>query len=131
MRASTVLGLAFAIVAIAFAADAQQAPAQHDPLAGMDPSGRIPKVDLPEDFSHPERWRYIPEGRIKPGNVFERFLVSSFVAPQIFYEKDIGAGGGIALTDIDFRNDRRREFLGAFAGKRALRPSQALKTKPS
>jgi hypothetical protein len=114
MRASTVLGLAFVIVAIAFAADAQQAPAQHDPLAGMDPSGRIPKVDLPEDLSHPERWRYIPEGRIKPGNVFERFLVSSFVAPQIFYEKDIGAGGGIALTDIDFRNDRRREFLGAF-----------------
>jgi len=80
----------------------------------MEPSGRIPKVPLPDDLPNPERWRYLPEGRIKPGNVFERFLVSSFIAPQFFYEQDIGAGAGIALTDIDFRNERRREFLGAF-----------------
>ena len=33
----------------------------------MDPSGRIPKVPLPEDLPNPERWRYIPEGRIMPG----------------------------------------------------------------
>jgi hypothetical protein len=92
---------------------AQEAP-KHDPLQGMEQSGRIPKVPLPEDLAHPERWRYIPEGRIKPGNVFERFLVSSFVAPQFFFETDIGAGAGIALTDIDFREQRRREFLGAF-----------------
>lgn len=94
---------------------AQEAgPPPHDPFQGMEPSGRIPKIVLPEDVPSPERWRYIPEGRIKPGNVLERFLVSSFVAPQLFFEQDIGAGAGIALTDIDFRNERRREFLGAF-----------------
>ena len=26
----------------------------------------------------------------------------------------MGIGGGLALTDIDFRAQRRREFLGAF-----------------
>lgn len=103
------------LAAVGFAAEAQEGkPPQHDPLQGMEPSGRIPKVELPADLEHPERWRYLPEGRIKPGNMFERFLVSSFIAPQFFYEQDIGAGGGIALTDIDFRSQRRREFLGAF-----------------
>ncbi|HEV8310664.1 MAG TPA: BamA/TamA family outer membrane protein [Methylomirabilota bacterium] len=90
-----------------------QAP-PHDPLQGMDPSGRIPKVPFPSDLPEPTRWRYIPEGRIKPGNIFERFLVTTFIAPQFFFEEDVGLGGGIALTDIDFRNERRREFLGAF-----------------
>jgi len=80
----------------------------------MDPSGRIPKVERPADLPNPERWRYIPEGRLKPGNVLERFLVSSFIAPQVFFEEAVGVGGGIALTDIDFRDQRRREFLGAF-----------------
>lgn len=80
----------------------------------MEPSGRIPKVALPPDLAYPERWRYIPEGRLKPGNIFERFLVSTFVAPQFFFEQDVGAGAGIAFTDIDFRTDRRKEFLGAF-----------------
>ncbi|HET9489064.1 MAG TPA: BamA/TamA family outer membrane protein [Methylomirabilota bacterium] len=113
--AALVLVLALALVASALDAGAQPVERpRHDPLQGMDPSGRIPKVSLPEDLPNPERWRYLPEGRIKPGNVFERFLVSSFIAPQFFYEQDIGAGGGIALTDIDFRNERRREFLGAF-----------------
>jgi hypothetical protein len=86
----------------------------YDPSLGMDENGRIPKVRLPEDVPNPERWRYIPEGRIMPGNIFERFLVSSFVSPQIFFNKDVGLGGGIAITDIDFREQRRREFLGAF-----------------
>jgi Omp85 superfamily domain len=89
-------------------------PVPHDPLEGMEPSGRIPKVPFPEDLPNPERWRYFPEGRIKPGNVFQRLLVTSFISPQIFFEESIGVGGGIALTDIDFRNQRRREFLGAF-----------------
>jgi hypothetical protein len=86
----------------------------YDPLLGMDPSGRIPKVLLPPELANPERWRYIPEGRLLPGNVIDRLFVSSFVAPQVFFQQDIGFGGGIALTDIDFRNQRRREFLGAF-----------------
>jgi hypothetical protein len=97
----------------ASAADTTPVP-PHDPLKGLDPSGRIPKVPLPEDLPEPSRWRYIPEGRIKPGNVFDRFLVSSFIAPQVFFEEDVGFGGGIALTDIDFRSQRRQEFLGAF-----------------
>jgi hypothetical protein len=86
----------------------------YDPLLGMDESGRIPKVPLPADLPEPTRWRYIPEGRIMPGNMFERLFVSSFVSPQIFFQEDVGLGGGIALTDIDFREQRRREFLGAF-----------------
>jgi hypothetical protein len=114
-RTTLIVALALAIVAAPLAAEAQPAGRPpHDPLQGMEPSGRIPKVPLPADLPNPERWRYLPEGRIKPGNVFERFLVSSFIAPQLFFEQDIGAGGGIALTDIDFRSERRREFLGAF-----------------
>jgi Omp85 superfamily domain len=114
-RAFLVVALALGAVVAVLVAGAQPAelPA-HDPLQGMEPSGRIPKVLLPEDLPNPERWRYLPEGRIKPGNFFQRLLVSSFIAPQVFYEQDIGVGGGIAITDIDFRNQRRREFLGAF-----------------
>jgi hypothetical protein len=114
-RTTLAVAVALAIVTATLGVEAQPAaPPKHDPLQGMEPSGRIPKVPLPEDLPNPERWRYLPEGRIKPGNVFERFLVSSFIAPQFFYEQDIGVGAGIALTDIDFRSQRRREFLGAF-----------------
>ncbi|MBW2383722.1 MAG: BamA/TamA family outer membrane protein [Deltaproteobacteria bacterium] len=87
---------------------------EYDPWAGMDQSGRIPKVELPDDIDKPERWRYIPEGRIKPGNVFERFLVSSFIVPFFFANGDVGVGGGVGLTDIDFRRQRRREFASIF-----------------
>ena len=59
------------------------APSVYDPFDGIDENGRIPRVQLPEDIEHPERWRYIPEGRIKPGNVCQRLLVSSFIAPFI------------------------------------------------
>jgi hypothetical protein len=114
-RSVLIVGLAFAMIVAGRVVEAQEtAPSRHDPLQGMERSGRIPKVPLPDDLPNPERWRYLPEGRIKPGNIFERFLVSSFVAPQFFFEQDIGAGAGIALTDIDFRSQRRREFLGAF-----------------
>jgi len=89
---------------------AAQSPAPYDPLDGVDPDGRIPKPQFPDDLPHPERWRYIPPGRIKPGNVFERFLVSTFVAPVFFREEDVGFGGGFALTDVDFRDQRYREF---------------------
>jgi hypothetical protein len=86
----------------------------YHPLLGMERSGRIPKALRPEDLPNPDRWRYIPEGRIKEGNVLERLFVSSFIAPQFFFEEDVGFGGGIALTDIDFRTQRRREFFGGF-----------------
>jgi hypothetical protein len=78
----------------------------------MDRDGRIPAVDKP--FPHPERWRYVPEGRIKPGNLLQRFLVSSFIVPLVFHDGDVGTGGGVAITDIDFRQQRRREFAGIF-----------------
>jgi hypothetical protein len=81
-----------------------------DPFDGMDRNGRIPKKSLPEHIKHPDRWRYFPEGRLVPGNMFERFLISSFFSPIIFREEDIGTGGGIAITDVDFRNKRRQEF---------------------
>jgi hypothetical protein len=86
----------------------------YDPWAGIDRNGRIPRVPLPSDIEHPERWRYIPEGRIKPGNIFQRFLVSSFIAPFVFNNQDVGTGFGIGFTDIDFRHQRRREFAGIF-----------------
>jgi len=92
--------------------DAREEP--YDPWEGMDRNGRIPRITLPPDLRHPERWRYIPEGRIKPGNVFQRFLVSSFIAPFVFRDGDIGTGFGVGLTDIDFRLKRRREFFGLF-----------------
>lgn len=82
----------------------------YDPLRGLDPDGRIPKPIIPADVPHPERWRYTPPGRIKPGDVLDRFLVSSFLSPILFREEDIGFGGGFALTDVDFRNQRYREF---------------------
>jgi hypothetical protein len=89
-------------------------PPAFDPWRGIDPDGRIPAIVRPDDLPNPERWRYIPEGRIKPGNVFQRFLVSSMIAPFAFYDGDVGAGFGVALVDIDFREQRRREFAGAF-----------------
>lgn len=91
----------------------QSVPSSHDDetlLPGIEANGRIPKVDLPEDVPQPERWRYKPEGRISDGNVFERFLTSTFIAPLFFFSSDVGTGAGFALTDIDFRNQRRREF---------------------
>jgi hypothetical protein len=86
----------------------------YDPYRGMDKDGRIPEVDKARYVDHPERWRYIPEGRIKPGNFLQRFLVSSFAIPLVFHNADVGTGGGIGITDIDFRQQRRREFMGGF-----------------
>lgn len=100
----------FAILFLAAALTAQDTEPPFNPRAGMDANGRIPKPDLPPDLQHPERWRYTPAARIKPGNVLERFLVSSFLSPVIFREEDIGFGGGFALTDVDFRSQRYKEF---------------------
>jgi hypothetical protein len=86
----------------------------YDPYRGVDENGRIPRIDKAALVARPERWRYIPEGRLKPGGFFERFLVSSFLVPLFFFKSDVGAGSGVALTDIDFRGQRRREFMGLF-----------------
>jgi len=130
-----VCGLAIGLVrssagAAEFSADLPDPPAlpymppvpaaDFDPLQGMDVNGRIPRVPLPDDIPHPERWRYVPEGRIKPGNVLDRFMVSSFIAPIVYYEEAVGAGGGISLTDIDFREQRRQEFAGIYAARTTL-----------
>jgi outer membrane protein assembly factor BamA len=93
---------------------AESTDSEFDPWRGIEKNGRIPKIDKPDDLTNPERWRYIPEGRLKPGNVFQRFLVSSFIAPFFFRDSDVGFGGGIAITDLDFRQQRRREFAGLF-----------------
>jgi hypothetical protein len=77
---------------------------------GMDPDGRIPKVELPADVTNPERWRYLPEARLVEGSVLDRLFVSTFAVPVVFFKSDVGAGGGVSLTDIDFRGQRRREF---------------------
>lgn len=83
---------------------------EHDPLAGMDADGRIERPPMPSDLKNPGRWRYTPPGRIPPGNPLERFFISSFLSPILFRDEDIGFGGGIALTDIDFRNKDYQEF---------------------
>jgi hypothetical protein len=89
---------------------AQNDHRQNGDLPGIEHNGRIPKVELPVKLDHPERWRYIPEGRLVEGNILERFLVTSFFSPIVFREADVGTGGGVAITDIDFRNKRRQEF---------------------
>jgi hypothetical protein len=104
--------LALLVLLPAWGARADGADDAYDPWRGMDRDGRIPAVAKPVE--HPERWRYIPEGRLKPGNVLQRFMVSSFIAPFVFRDTDVGFGGGLALTDIDFREQRRREFAGLF-----------------
>ena len=86
----------------------------YDPYRGVDEDGRIPKIDKAALVTRPERWRYVPEGRLKPGGFFQRFLVSSFLVPIVFAKSDVGTGLGVALTDIDFRAQRRREFMGVF-----------------
>jgi hypothetical protein len=103
-----------AIAILCTSAFAQSTDREFDPWQGIEKDGRIPKVDKPAGLTNPERWRYIPEGRLKPGNVFQRFLVSSFIAPFFFRNSDVGFGGGIAITDLDFRQQRRREFAGLF-----------------
>ncbi|MCA8975071.1 MAG: BamA/TamA family outer membrane protein [Planctomycetes bacterium] len=109
-RHPIVLVAALLLLAGIATAQATTRPKTFDPLSGLDADGRIPKPQLPGDLPNPERWRYTPAGRIAPGNVFERFLVSSFFSPVVFREDDIGFGGGFAFTDLDFRNQRYREF---------------------
>ncbi len=93
-----------------------QQPLPFDPYRNLGPDGTtVVKPELPQDVPNPDRWRYTPAGRIKPGNPIERFLVSTWIAPVIFREEDIGFGGGFALTDLDFRNQQWQEFANIVA----------------
>ncbi len=82
------------------------------PDSGIDADGRIPSVDLPTDLAHPNRWRYIPEGLIPPGNILDRFLDTTFITPILFFEGDVGTGGGLQIADIDFAASRRQMYGG-------------------
>lgn len=82
-----------------------------DLAEGIDDDGRIPKVLLPDDLAYPERWRYIPEGLIPPGNLIDRFLATTFITPIVFFEGDVGTGGGLQIADIDLLASRR-QMLG-------------------
>ena len=75
--------------------------------------GRIPAVDK-SNLQNPEKWRYIPEYRIPSGGWRDRLFKTWFATPFVFSEGDIGVGGGVAITDIDFRQQRRQEFAGIF-----------------
>ena len=97
------------------AANGAAAETAYDPLRGLRPDGSIPRITMPADIVHPRRWRYVPAGRLKPGNLLQRLLVTSFITPTFFVEEDVGVGGGVGITDIDFRNQSRREFLGFWA----------------
>lgn len=87
----------------------------YDPNEGIDANGRIERPKLPDDVPNPGRWRYTPEGRLPPGNLLDRLFVSSFISPILFREEDIGFGGGVAITDIDFLNSRGKHFANIFA----------------
>lgn len=102
------------LTAASLAAQSQEPPPRpFDPNAGIANDGSIERPPQAAEQVHPERWRHVPPGRIAPGNVLERFLVSSFLSPILFREEDIGFGGGVALTDIDFRGEPYREFANA------------------
>jgi hypothetical protein len=81
---------------------------------GIDRNGRISKVEKPADLPNPERWRYIPPGRMPPGNAWDRLGVSTFFIPIVFRDGDVGTGFGAGFVDVDFRNTNRQEFLGVF-----------------
>ncbi len=104
--------LAVGLAVAAVAPNPARAQTEWNPERGLDPDGRIPAVD--KAVPHPERWRYIPEGRIAPGPPWRRVLVTTFATPLFFYDDDIGVGGGLAAMDLDFRGQRRREFAGLF-----------------
>jgi hypothetical protein len=89
-------------------------PGVREPSGRLMPDGRIEDYPRPKELTHPERWRYFPRERIVEGGFLDRLLVSSFVSPIVFRDSDVGTGGGVALTDIDFRERRRQEFAGIF-----------------
>jgi len=114
--AAALAGLALAARALAVEppAPAEPAPRRHERGSGIEDDGRIPRPQRPADLPNPDRWRYLPEGRIPAGNFFERFLVTSVAAPAVFKSSDAGWGGGLGIGDLDFRGQRRRENLAVY-----------------
>ncbi|MDP6977083.1 MAG: BamA/TamA family outer membrane protein [Myxococcota bacterium] len=118
-RSGLVLAMIVASISLPSAAETErnveETGTAYDPWQGLERDGRIPSIDMPDDIENPDHWRYYPEGRIKPGNPVERFLITTFAAPYVYHDSDVGTVFGMAFTDIDFRGQRRREFIGAFA----------------
>lgn len=73
------------------------------------------RPEYPSNITKPERWRFIPADRLDGGMIYERLLTSSFIAPFVFRDSDVGTGFGVALTDLNFRSSRWQEFAGLFA----------------
>jgi hypothetical protein len=84
---------------------------------GQDADGRIPKVAVPPELGDPDRWRWLPPARIVEGGLIDRLGVTSFPIPIVFREEAVGTGVGVALFDIDFRGQGRREVAGIFAAR--------------
>ncbi len=95
-----------------------------DPELGWAKGGVIPRESRPSDIDHPERWRYLPPGRIVPGSMLDRFLITSFIGPYAYYTREVGFGAGVAITDIDFRAQHRREAASISAERSTLGEEQ-------
>lgn len=87
----------------------------NDPTAGINEDGSIPRRPMPPGLNAPERWRYVPEGRLVEGSILDRFMISTFAIPVFFYQEDLGLGMGLNLTDINFLDSRRRQLLNLAA----------------
>ena len=85
------------------------------PLPDGDDPSLLRPTDLLRTFDYPDRWRWIPEQNIPKGKLLKRVGVTSFFSPFIFFEGDVGTGGGFAITDIDFRNKRRTQLAHIWA----------------
>ncbi len=94
------------------------------PASGQDPDGRIPRIAKPDDLPDPDRWRYLPPARIKKGDFFDRFGITTFAIPVVFSQEATGTGAGIGLIDADFRGQDRRESIGAFFSRTTLGQEQ-------
>ena len=85
-RSTLSLGLALAILATGGVVEAQESGRpKHDPLQGMEPSGRILKVPCRPICAIRSAGGTCPRGASCRATL-QRFLVSTFVAPQFFYD---------------------------------------------
>ncbi|NRA75530.1 MAG: hypothetical protein HRU16_06270 [Planctomycetes bacterium] len=85
------------------------------PLPDEDDPSLLRPTDLLKNLDHPDRWRWIPNQKMPRGKFLKRAGVTSFFSPFIFFEGDVGTGGGFAITDIDFRTKRRSQLAHIWA----------------